>query len=106
MLCDLGIIKANLYPTVENDIVVYKYSTLMNYFFIGLNLTDFILSYFLLKWKKWAFWLLTLTSATSICFSIFLDESLFPLIGFLYIIVLFALLQLKKNNVSGWSKLK
>lgn len=106
MLCDLYMIKANLDSNIENDIFLYKHSETINSFLIGLNITDVILSLFLLKWRKWAFWMLVLTSVISVYLNIFLDESILPLVGFFYIIVLFALLHLKKNNISGWSKLR
>ena len=105
MFCDLYLIKANTDSDITNDILLYKHSKATNYFLITLNAIDLILSIFLLKWKKWAFWLLTLTSTISVFLSIYLDKSLLPIIGFFYIIVLFALLQLKKNNITGWNRL-
>lgn len=105
MFCDLYLIKANTDSDITNDILLYKHSKATNYFLITLNAIDLILSIFLLKWKKWAFWLLTLTSTISVFLSIYLDKSLLPIIGFFYIIALFALLQLKKNNITGWNRL-
>ena len=105
MFCDLYLIKANTDSDITNDILLYKHSKATNYFLITINAIDLILSIFLLKWKKWAFWLLTLTSTISVFLSIYLDKSLLPIIGFFYIIALFALLQLKKNNITGWNRL-
>ena len=106
MLGDLYLIKANTDSNISNDIFLYKHSKAINLFFIALNATDFILSIFLLRWKKWAFWSLSLTSVISIFLTIYLDKSLLPITGFFYIVMLFCLLQLKKNNISGWSKLQ
>ncbi|PCJ94862.1 MAG: hypothetical protein COA50_10785 [Flavobacteriaceae bacterium] len=61
----------------------------------------------LFKWKKWAFWGLVITSfgvfIINLSIGIGVVQSIFGLVG---IVILYVLLQIKKNNVSSWSHLE
>lgn len=90
---------------ISNDII-FDNSDTINNIFISLTAIDFVLTLFLLKWKKWAFWGIVITSSTTFAINLYLNVGLVSFVGLLGALILFGLLQLKRKNISGWDNLE
>jgi membrane-associated HD superfamily phosphohydrolase len=73
--------------------------------FIGI--ADTLFSFLLLRWIKIGFWGL-LTTGILLCIVQLINSNsiLNPIITIVCLLILYGLLQLKKNNVSGWDNLE
>jgi membrane-associated HD superfamily phosphohydrolase len=73
--------------------------------FIGI--ADTLFSFLLLRWIKIGFWGL-LTTGILLCIVQLINSNsiLNPIITIVCLLILYGLLQLKKNNVSGWNNLE
>ena len=71
-----------------------------------LGIVDLILIVFLFYWKKWAFWALLGTSIITLIFNLNIGIGAVSLIGLLGIIIIYLLLQLKRDGIKGWNNLE
>lgn len=61
----------------------------------------------ILKWKKWGFWGFILTIIVVLVITRILGEDIGnPILYFISVIILYGLLQLKKDGISGWRNLE
>ena len=76
-------------------------------FVIGsIGILNILFCYLILKWVKLGFWGLIVTNSIMMIIHIMNGSDLMrPVLGLSCIIVLYALLQIKKKNVSGWDNL-
>ncbi len=70
------------------------------------GVANVIFSVFIFLWKKWAFWGFAVTSLAALIINITLGlgvgQSLFGLAG---VAIFYGVLQIKRDNVTGWSNL-
>ncbi|MDY7393851.1 hypothetical protein UMM65_01220 [Aureibaculum sp. 2210JD6-5] len=71
-----------------------------------LGIIDMILIILLFYWKKWAFWGLLITSIITLIINLDLGYGAISLIGLLAIIIIYLLLQIKKDGIKGWENLE
>lgn len=71
-----------------------------------LSIVDLILIVFLFYWKKWAFWALVGTSLITLTINLNIGIGAISFIGLLGIIIIYLLLQLKKDGIKGWNNLE
>jgi glucan phosphoethanolaminetransferase (alkaline phosphatase superfamily) len=98
------------YLLLPNDLI-FKYlrNTTTNDIFehIIIAFINILFVIILLKWKKWGFWGFTITALINSIISYNSSHSTFVLIGGLVgILMLYAVLQTRKNNVSAWKNLE
>jgi hypothetical protein len=61
----------------------------------------------LFRWKKWGFWGYILTVVLSIIINQLMGQDIGnPIFYFVSIVILFGVLQIKKNNISAWNNLE
>lgn len=85
------------YRTSENMLLIYGTLGIFN---IGFCVLIF-------KWVRIGFWGILVTSSIVFVTQLINGHGFFqPVVGLLGIIVLYALLQIKKQNVSGWENLE
>jgi hypothetical protein len=105
LLADLYLLKTILDSNPNNNII--DLTEKLNYSYVVFTILDVFFTFFLFKWKKWAFWgtltISVLTFLLNLYVGVEIITSLFGLAG---VISLFALLQLKCENVSGWKNLE
>ncbi|MWB92801.1 hypothetical protein GON26_00330 [Flavobacterium sp. GA093] len=105
LLADFYLLKTILDSNPNNDII--DLTEKLNYSYVVFTILDLFFTFFLFKWKKWAFWgtltISVLTFLLNLYVGVEIITSLFGLSG---VILLFALLQLKCKNVSGWKNLE
>ena len=84
------------YLTSENVMLVVASLGIMNAAF----------AFFLLKWVKLGFWGLLSTNIVLLIIQIYgSDNLLYPIMTVIYLLILYGLLKLTKNDVSGWDNL-
>tara|TARA_R110002073_G_C9423385_1_gene576196 strand:+ start:1177 stop:1542 length:366 start_codon:yes stop_codon:yes gene_type:complete len=71
-----------------------------------LGIVDLILIVFLFYWKKWAFWALIGTSIITLIINLSIGIGAISYVGLLGIIIIYLLLQLKKDGIKGWDNLE
>lgn len=105
LLADFYSLKTILDSNPNNDMI--DLTEKLNYYYVVFTILDLFFTFFLFKWKKWAFWgaltISVLTFLLNLYVGVEIITSLFGLSG---VILLFALLQLKSENVSGWKNLE
>jgi hypothetical protein len=105
LLSDFYLLKTILDSNPNNDII--DLTEKLNYSYVVFTILDLCFTFFLFKWKKWAFWgtltISILTFLLNLYVGVEIITSLFGLSG---VLLLFALLQLKCENVSGWKNLE
>ena len=85
------------YLTSENSLLIVASIEFLNVAF----------SFFLLKWVKLGFWGLLLTNIILLIIQINgSDNLIYPIVTVIYLLILYGLLNLKKNDVSGWDNLE
>ena len=85
------------YKTSKNILLIYG----------SLGILSIVFCILLFKWVRLGFWGILITSIIVLITQIINGHGIFqPLIGLFSIIVLYALLQLKKGNVSSWNNLE
>ena len=105
ILSDVYLIKSTLDSNPNNDQLDLTQN--INLIYLTLTFFDLFFTYFIFRWKKWAFW-----GTVGISFITFLvnlyneTEILFCLLGLSGILLLYAALQLKSKNISGWNNLE
>lgn len=83
-----------------------KMSTSMLYILAALSAIDIFFIVMLVKWKKYAFWGLVLTSIVAFIINLIAGQNaIYSLVGFLGILILFGVMQIKNNGVSAWKNL-
>jgi uncharacterized membrane protein len=84
------------YLTSENTMLIVASIGIFNAMF----------SFFLLKWVKLGFWGLLSTNVVLLIIQINESDNLiYPIVTIIYLLILYVLLKLKKNYVSGWDNL-
>ncbi len=105
LLADFYLLKTILDSNPNNDTI--DLTEKLNYSYVVFTILDLFFTFFLFKWKKWAFWgtltISVLTFLLNLYVGVEIITSFFGLSG---VILLFALLQLKCENVSGWKNLE
>lgn len=72
----------------------------------AIGTANLIFSVMLFKWKKWAFWGFVGTSLVTFGINISLGLGVTSsLLGLIGVVILFGILQIKKNEVSAWKNL-
>jgi len=105
LLADFYTLKTILDSNPNNDDIDLSFTE--NYFFVVFTILDLIFTYFIFKWKKWAFWGTLLVSVLTFILNLYIGvEFVFALLGLTGIVLLFSLLQLKSKNISGWKNLE
>jgi hypothetical protein len=90
-----------------SEISPYKTSKDVLLIYGSLGILSIVFCILILKWLRLGFWGILMTSIIGIITQIINNHGIFePLIGVFAIVVLYALLQLKKGNVSGWNNLE
>ena len=85
------------YLTSENSLLIVASIELLNVAF----------SFFLFKWVKLGFWGLLLSNIILLIIQINgSDNLIYPIVTVIYLLILYGLLKLKKNGVSGWDNLE
>lgn len=73
----------------------------------ALGAINVICSILLFQWKKIGFWSLVVTSIIALIINLSIDTSVTQsLLGFMGLVILYGLLQIKKNGVSAWENLE
>ncbi|PTS97898.1 hypothetical protein DBR27_14815, partial [Flavobacterium sp. HMWF030] len=105
LIADFYTLKTILDSNPSNDLI--DLAEKINYCYVVFTILDLFFTFFLFKWKKWAFWgtltISVLTFLLNLYVGVEIITSLFGLGG---VILLFVLLQLKTENVSGWKNLE
>lgn len=105
LIADFYTLKTILDSDPSNDLI--DLAEKLNYCYVVFTILDLFFTFYIFKWKKWAFWGTLTISVLIFLFNLYLGvgiiTSLFGLSG---VILLFALLQLKCENVSGWKNLE
>lgn len=70
-----------------------------------LSIIDLILIVFLFYWKKWAFWALVGSRIITLIINLNIGTGAISYIGLLGIILIYLLLELKKDGIKGWENL-
>lgn len=99
-----------IYLLLPNDLI-FKYlrNTTSNDIFehILVAFINIVFVIMLLKWKKWGFWGFTITALISSIRGFSISHYTLVLIGGLVgILMLYAVLQIRKNNVSAWKNME
>ncbi len=90
---------------IEHSPVEMSKSYLFALGFIGI--LNLIFAIFLLRWKKWAFRGFLFTTIITFAINIISGQSFWQsLFGFLGIIILYGILQIKEEGVSTWNHLE
>ena len=70
--------------------------------FLAFNILDLVFCFYLLKWKKWAFWGMLVSVLLIFILNLYNNVDLFlALLGLSGMALLFGVLQLKENKISG-----
>jgi hypothetical protein len=104
LLADCYSLKTILDSNPNNDLI--DLTEKLNYYYIVFTILDLFFTFFLFKWKKWAFWGTLTISILTFLLNLYVGvEVITSLFGLSGVILLFVLLQLKCENVSGWKNL-
>ena len=71
-----------------------------------IGVANVIFSVMLLQWKKIGFWGFVVSSILALIINISLKIGMGSLIGLLGLIILYAVLQISRNNVSAWDNME
>lgn len=105
LAADFYILSTILDSNSNNDVI--DLTEKLNYCYVVFTILDLFFTIFLFKWKKWAFWGTLTISVITFLLNLYTGvEIITSLFGLSGIILLFALLQLKCKNVSGWENLE
>tara|TARA_R110001606_G_scaffold166474_2_gene310961 strand:- start:650 stop:1021 length:372 start_codon:yes stop_codon:yes gene_type:complete len=78
-----------------------------NIFLLFIGLADITFTIMILYWKKWAFYGLLITSLAILIFNLVNGYGiLIAAFGFFGFVIIYLLLLLKKNGISGWENLE
>ncbi|WP_047414104.1 hypothetical protein [Cellulophaga sp. Hel_I_12] len=78
-----------------------------NIFLLLIGLSDITFTIMILNWKKWAFYGLLITSLSILIFNLVNGYGiLIAALGFFGFVIIYLLLLLKKNGISGWKNLE
>jgi hypothetical protein len=74
---------------------------------IGGALANAFFSFMLLQWKRWAFWGCIITSLVAFSVNLSIGIGLGRLIlGLAGVVILYGVMQIRKNGISAWSNLQ
>lgn len=89
----------------QNSPVLISQSTML--ILAMLAIVNLVASIMLFQWKKWAFWAFAGTSLIALVINLSLGLGIgSSLLGLLGIIILYAILQIKKGGVTAWENLE
>ena len=72
-----------------------------------IGIANLIFAIMLLKWKRWAFWAYVATSIITLIINLSIDQGvLASFLGLSGAIILYAILQIKKDGISAWKSLE
>ena len=90
-----------------SEILPYKTSKNILLIYASLGILSIVFCIMLFKWVKLGFWGIVITNLIGFITRILNGQGIFlAVIGLIGVIGLYALLQLKKENVSGWNNLE
>lgn len=105
LIADFYSLKTILDSEPNNDLI--DLTEKLNYCYVVFTIMDLVFTFFLFKWKKWAFWGTLTISFLTFLLNLYIGiEIITCLSGLSGVILLFTLLQLKSENVSGWKNLE
>ncbi len=105
LISDLYVLKTITDSNPNNDTI--DLTEKINYSYIFFTVLDLFFTFFIFKWKKWAFWGTLIISIFTFLLNIYVGvEIIFCFAGLIGVLLLFASLQLKSGNVSGWKNLE
>ncbi len=105
IMADLYLLKTTLDSDPNNDQLDLTES--INYLYLIFTIFDLVFMYFIFQWKKWAFWGMLTISILTLLLNLYIGiELTVCLLGLSAILFLFAALQLKSKNISGWKNLE
>ena len=109
LIAAYSIISITYFFNTEKISEISPYKTSENIILLigSLGILNILFSYLVLKWVKLGFWGILTTSLVVFVVQLMNGHGFFqPILGLIGLIVLYALLLLKKNNVSGWNNLE
>ncbi len=72
-----------------------------------IGIANIIFAIMLLQWKKWAFWAFATTSLITLGVNISIGISVGnALVGLIGIVILYGILQIKKDGITAWENLE
>lgn len=84
-----------------------KVSTPMIILLGVLGMTNAVFAYMLLRWKKWGFYGIVVMSALTLIINLSIGLGIGQsLLGLLGVVLLYGILQMKKDNVTAWDNLE
>ena len=105
LIADLYVLKTITDSNPNNDTI--DLTEKINYSYVFFTVLDLVFTFFIFKWKKWAFWGTLIISIFTFLLNIYVGvEIIFCFAGLIGVLLLFASLQLKSGNVSGWKNLE
>ncbi|EKT3958663.1 hypothetical protein [Flavobacterium psychrophilum] len=105
LISDLYVLKTITDSNPNNDTI--DLTEKINYSYVFFTVLDLVFTFFIFKWKKWAFWGTLIISIFTFLLNIYVGvKIIFCFAGLIGILLLFASLQLKSGNVSGWKNLE
>ena len=105
LIADLYVFKTITDSNLNNDAI--DLTNKINYSYVVFTILDLVFTFFLFKWKKWAFWGTLTISILTFFLNIYIGvEILYCFAGLSGILLLFAFLHLKSGNISGWRNLE
>ena len=82
-------------------------SNTMTSLLVILGLLNVVFAFMLLRWKKIGFWGFILTSLVAFAVNLSIGQGAFQsLLGLIGIVILYGILQIKKDNVTAWANLE
>lgn len=79
----------------------------MKYALILVGIANLILAIMLLQWKKWAFWGFAATGIITLFINLSIGLGIGQsLVGLLGVVILYAILQIKKDEKTAWENLE
>lgn len=105
LISDFYILKTILDSNLNNDLI--DLDEKLNYCYVVFTILDLCFTFILFKCKKWAFWGTLTTIILTFLLNLYVGvEIITSFLGLSGVVLLFALLQLKSGNVSGWKNLE
>lgn len=106
IVSNVAAILKNLF-NLDKMMEIYQTSSAPFVALITLALANIAFAILLLKWKKIGFWGFLVTSIMAAIFNVALGMSVvLSAIGLSGVIILYALLQIKQNNISSWRQME
>ena len=93
-------------PVVTKSLLHYP-SKLVMVSYTAIAALNILFIVMILKWKKWAFWGIVIIGLWGAILNFFVTVNYFTsTVGLLGIVILYGILQIKKDKISAWSNLE